>query len=149
VNHRRNALRFLVTAVTAAALLLATAPVASADPVSPQAVVWIDDWTGAYVTVCAYGDVNDGATTVGRWVFSVAVAVVDAIVPQYVYVEDGDTVLDCHTFYAGSPPDAAFTGTLSFGGIGVGSDAAGVAALVYEWNSAFSQDIQITVSSPG
>ena len=132
----RPVLRALLpSALITAATVLVPAP-ASASPLLPRMRVYISGELGNWLTICGEGDVNDGATTTSRWVFTVTGGVSDrSPIGPYVLVEDGDSFLYCDSWYVGSPPDAALTATLSFAGLGTNSDIAGTAFLVYEWNS--------------
>ena len=150
MNRRSRALARLL-AVTATAATVALPQPASAEPVSPRANVWIDSWSGNYVYICGEGAVNDGTPTLVRWMFSVtgAVPIEQWPIGPTVEVTAADPFAYCGFFYAGSPPDAAFVVTLTYAGVGVASDIAGVAGLVYEWNTALGHGNQIAFGSNG
>lgn len=128
---------------------------AYAAPPLAVANVWIASWSGGWARICGHGDVNDGATTVARWVFTVTGAVAEPFpVGPYVQIEDGDTFDYCNTWWVGSPPDAAFTVTLTFTGLRAdtavaNTDLGGGAVLVYEWNSVVGDDNQVQFGSTG
>lgn len=135
----------------ASATLTALAPGnAFADPPSAYAEVWIDSWSSNYPTVCGRGDVNDGPTMLARWVFTVTGAVPADLWPiGYTQLNAAEDFFYCHTFYAGSPPDAAFTVTLTFAGLGVNTDVVGGAGLVYQWNSVVGHGNQVAFGTGG
>ena len=145
-----------VLALSAIAAALIAQPSYAAPPL-PAADVWINSWGGSFAELCGAGDMNDGDGTIARWVFTVTGAASDrSPIGPYVQVEDGDTFAYCDTYYIGSPPDAAFTVTLTFAGLdatpptdAVTSDVAGTAVLVYEWNSVLGHDNQFSFGSTG
>ena len=152
-----------MTATRRAALAVAlSAPIVVLSPQPSFAVppfvvadVWVETWDGQWARLCGAGHVNDGATTISRWVFTVTGAVAEPIpIGPYVQIEDGDVFGYCDTFYVGSPPDAAFTITLTFAGLRpdtdlLNTDVTGGAVLVYEWDSATGHDSHVSFGTGG
>ena len=109
-------------------LLLAT-PAHASQPVTAFGGVWVGGWGATTATVCAYGEVDDGAYVAGAWNLVVAGARADGLPPVAVSVPHvGPTFGDCLTVTTGALL-AGITASLTYVGAGT-ADVVGVAGLV-------------------
>lgn len=126
---RTTTTRMTCVATAALALLAAASPAAAHQPVSAFGAVWVNGWTAATATVCAYGEVDDGAYVAGIWTLTVTAVRADGVpsaaVPR---THVGPTFGACVTVTTGALL-AAVTGELTYIGAGTG-DVTAVAGVV-------------------
>lgn len=117
----------LVPAVAAA--LLAAPPAHASQPVTAFGGVWIGGWGATTATVCAYGEVDDGAYIAGVWTFTVVGLRADGLPSTDMSTPHvGPTFGDCLTVTTGALL-ACVKGTLTYVGAGT-ADVTTVAGLV-------------------